>query len=113
MFESLTARGFQVVPLHHAAAILTHDMPDAVRELTGILEGARIPVEELIRGGGGEGEFTQRLRRELAQLGWVKHNFEIKKTVDGSEKESISHEIDHVKTFPTGTFDLPADLRTS
>ena len=57
--------------------------------------------------GGGEGELTQRLRHALAdQYGWKKHSFEIKKIVDGVEKESISHEIDHVKRFQTGTFAL-------
>lgn len=106
MFECLTERGFQIVALHHAGAILTHDMGDAVKELEAVLSDARIPAEELIRGGGGEGEFTQRLRRALAGLGWSKHNFVIKKIVDGEEKESISHEIDHVKRFPSGTFAL-------
>lgn len=47
------------------------------------------------------------MRRALAgDYGWKKHNFEIKKIVDGEEKESISHEIDHVKRFPAGTFAL-------
>jgi hypothetical protein len=40
------------------------------------------------------------------EYGWRKHRFEIKKTVDGEEKESVSHEIDHVKRFSTGTFAL-------
>ena len=40
------------------------------------------------------------------KYGWKKHIFEIKKIVDGAEKESISHEIDHVKIFPRGTFAL-------
>lgn len=107
MFERLTDRGFQVLTLHHAAAILTHDMPEAAMELEDVLAGARIPIGELIRGGGGEGEFTQRLRRALSEsYGWRKHNFEIKKVVDGEEKESVSHEIDHVKRFPAGTFAL-------
>lgn len=107
MFEKLKSKGFQVMALHHAEAILTHDMADAVTELEKALLAVEIPVEELIRGGGGEGEMTQRLRRTLADdCGWKKHNFEIKKIVDGEEKESISHEIDHVKRFPTGTFAL-------
>jgi len=106
MFEKLAENGFQILTLHHAAAILTHDMADAVAELEAVLSSARIPTEELIRGGG-EGEFTQRLRRALSDdHGWRKHNFEIKKIVDGEEKESISHEIDHVKRFPAGTFAL-------
>jgi Restriction endonuclease BglII len=107
MFEILRERGFQVVALHHAEAILKHDMPEAAHELETVLSDARIPAEELIRGGGGEGEFTQRLRHSLSdQFGWKKHNFEIKKIVDGEEKESISHEIDHVKRFLSGTFAL-------
>ena len=66
-----------------------------------------IPVKELVYGGGGEGELTQRIRKMLAdKYGWKKHIFEIKKIVDGAEKESISHEIDHVKIFPRGTFAL-------
>ena len=47
------------------------------------------------------------MRRLLAQTyGWRKHKFEIKKIVDGEEKELISHEVDHVKHFPKGTFAL-------
>lgn len=107
MFQKLMNKGFQVLTLHHAEAILTHDMPDAVTELEDVLLDLAIPVEELVRGGGGEGEMTQRLRRSLAdEHGWAKHSFEIKKIVDGEEKESITHEIDHVKRFEAGTFAL-------
>lgn len=107
MFEKLKQKGFQVEALHHAEAILQHDMADAVTELESVLENVQIPVEELVRGGGGEGEVTQRMRHMLAdRFGWKKHNFEIRKIVDGEEKESISHEIDHVKRFPAGTFAL-------
>jgi hypothetical protein len=107
MFEKLKKKGFQVLALHHAEAILKHDMADAVTELEQVLSQVTIPAEELVRGGGGEGEMTQRLRRTLANdYGWKKHSFEIKKIVDGEEKESISHEIDHVKKFKTGTFAL-------
>lgn len=105
MFENLKSKGFEILTLHHAEAILQHDMPTAVEEIESVLLDAVIPAEELIRGGGGEGELTQRLRRKLNdELGWEKHNFEIKKIVDGAEKESISHEIDHVKVFNGNTF---------
>ncbi len=107
MFERLKDKGFQVTALHHAEAILAHDMGEAVSELEEVLLEVEIPLETLIRGGGGEGELTQRLRHLLAdKYGWKKHNFEVKKIVDGVEKESISHEVDHVKRFPTGTFAL-------
>ena len=103
MLDRLKAKGFEVVALHHAEAILKHDMPDALDELEEALDTATIPTLELIKGGGGEGALTQRTRRSLCDSGWIKHNFVVKKIVDGVEKESISHEIDHVKKFPTGT----------
>ncbi len=107
MFESIRKKGFQVLTLHHAEAILKHDMGTAVKELEAVMGSISIPIEELVYGGGGEGELTQRLRHSLAETyGWEKHIFEIKKTVDGVEKESISHEIDHVKKFQSGTFAL-------
>lgn len=107
MFEKLKEKGFQILMLHHAEAILAHDMADAVTELEKVLLDVEIPLEELVYGGGGEGELTQRVRRALADdYGWRKHNFEIKKIVDGEEKESISHEIDHAKRFRNGTFAL-------
>jgi hypothetical protein len=107
MFDRIIEKGFQVLALHHAEAILTHDMSSAIEELESVLLGITIPVDELVHGGGGEGELTQRLRKALSDtFGWKKHKFEIKKIVDGKEKESISHEVDHVKFFPTGTFAL-------
>lgn len=107
MFNKLKHKGFEILTLHHAEAILTHDMPQAVSELEAALDNMRLPIEELIRGGGGEGQLTQRTRRRLAdEFGWRKHSFEIKKVIDGKEKESISHEIDHVKCFEHGTIAL-------
>ncbi len=59
-----------------------------------------MPITEIIGSGGGEAKGTQRLRRAFAAQHWVKVNFEIKKTINGVERESISHEVDHVRTFP-------------
>jgi hypothetical protein len=107
MFKELRERGFDVLALHHAEAILTHDMADAASELEGVLGKIRVPVEELVRGGGGEGELTQRIRRALAgDLDWKKHVFRIRKSIDGKEIESTTHEIDHVRRCPGGTFAL-------
>jgi hypothetical protein len=106
MLNSLVDGGFEVFALHHAEAILTYDMPEAVAEIEEVLGGIELPVEELVRGGGGEGKLTQRMRRALAERGWNKHNFEIKKIVDGEETESVSHEIDRVKRFESGIFSL-------
>lgn len=107
MFDRLTSKGFEILALHHAEAILTHDMPEAVRDLEEVLDNITLPVEELVRGGGGEGQLTQRIRNALAkEHGWEKHRFEIEKIVDGTRKEAISHEVDHVKRFPKGVFAL-------
>jgi hypothetical protein len=107
MFKRIKDKGFQVLALHHAEAILKHDMETALDELEEALLNISIPIEELVYGGGGEGKLTQRMRHDLADnYGWRKHNFEVKKIVDGIEKESTSHEIDHVKRFSKGTFAL-------
>ena len=60
----------------------------------------------MIEGGGGEAPFTQRLRRSLADVAWKKHNFIIRKIVDGEEREATSHEMDHVKKCVGGTLAL-------
>jgi len=102
IFDSLTAKGFQVEFYSHATAILQVDFPDALAELESALLGVTIPIEEIIAGGGGEAKGTQRLRRALNAMKWVKTEFTIKKTINGRERESISHEIDHVREFPNG-----------
>ena len=102
MLDSLRSRGFQIEFHSHAWAILSVDFPEALTELGAALEGLTIPIDEIIGSGGGESKGTQRLRRTLSDLGWKKANFEIRKTINGVERESISHEIDHVRHFPNG-----------
>ena len=59
MFEKLTDAGFDILALHHAQAILKHDMPQAVKLLERVLLDIEIPIAELAAGGGGEGKGTQ------------------------------------------------------
>jgi len=103
MLTSLLAKGFQVSFHSHAEAILSVDFPEAVTEIETALLNLRIPIEEVIGSGGGETKGTQRLRRALSQLNWPKFKFTIKKIINQEERESISHEIDHVRTMPNGT----------
>lgn len=106
MLEALERKGFQVEFHSHAKAILTIDFPEAVLELESALSAVTIPIEEIIAGGGGEAKGTQRLRRALNTTRWLKTKFTIKKTVNDRERESVSHEIDHVREFPAGTVAL-------
>jgi len=103
MFDSLLTNGFQVEFLSHARAILGTDFPGAVNELEQALAAATIPTEEIIAGGGGEAKGTQRLRRALAAVGWVKTTFTVEKRINGVPRESQSHEVDHVRTFEDGS----------
>ena len=106
MFDRLREKGFTIFYQSHAEAILEKDFPTAAEEMEAALEAVEIPITEIIGSGGGESKGTQRMRRALAELGWLKINFEIKKIVNGVEREAISHEIDHVKQFPKGVVAL-------
>lgn len=105
MFEGLKQRGFDVLALHHAEAIISRDMPEAEREIEDALIALDIPIMEIVAGGGGEAGLTQRLRRGLAEQNWVKRNIQVRKLVKWGEQEeerevaALSHEIDHVKSF--------------
>lgn len=107
ILERLQQKGFDIRAEHHAQAILRDDMAEALSELEEALVEFSFPVKELVKGGGGEAQVTQQLRKTLAgKYGWKKHSFQIKKLVDGKVKESSTHEIDHVKCFERGTFAL-------
>jgi hypothetical protein len=90
----------------HSEAILANDFPEALGEIEAILAGFTINIEEIVRGGGGETPFTQRLRRAFADHGWTKREFRIRKLIDEVETQSTSHEVDHVKHFDKGTVAL-------
>jgi len=68
MFENIIRKGFQVLTLHHAEAILKHDMQTAANELESVLTKIEIPIEELVRGGGGESQMTQPFLKEPLDL---------------------------------------------
>jgi len=106
MFERLIEIGFEISFASHASAILSVDFPDIVRDLEAALLQVRLPITEIVGSGGGEAQLTQRLRRGFHELGWRKRNVDMKKVVDGIEKESISHEIDHFHATDRGNFAL-------
>ncbi len=99
MLDQLREKGFEVQFEGHAAAIVEIDFPAAQREIEQVLLDVRIPIAEIIASGGGETKFTQRMRHALSDKDWKKYKFEIRKTINGEERESISHEVDHVRHF--------------
>lgn len=104
--EFLVDRGFQVEFHSHAHAILKVDFPVLLDEIALLLSDLTIPIETIVRGGGGEHATTQELRRRLTDMGWNKHKFEIRKLIDGVEREFISHEVDHVRSLESGKIAL-------
>ncbi|MFO1104876.1 MAG: BglII/BstYI family type II restriction endonuclease [Amaricoccus sp.] len=98
--------GFDLLARNHAEAILSVDFPAETAELIAAVRSFAIPLAELVGSGGGEAPSTQRLRRTLAEQGWLKHKFELKLTVDGAVKEAITHEIDHVRRGGHGVLAL-------
>ncbi|MEM9970890.1 MAG: BglII/BstYI family type II restriction endonuclease [Pseudomonadota bacterium] len=103
---TLRDRGFDVLTRNHADAILSHDFPRERDLLTRVLAEFRISLGEVVTGGGGESGPTMRLRHELSDVGWRKHNFSVTTIVDGREQSGISHEVDHVKFAEAGTLAL-------
>ncbi len=106
MLETLRQAGFDVLARNHAEAILAHDFPREHDELVDALTAYRIGVEEILRGGGGESGQTQRLRHALSDRGWGKHSFSVQVMVDGRARDSISHEVDHVRFGAGGVLAL-------
>jgi hypothetical protein len=104
--ETLQAKGFQIEFHSHAQAILTHDFPGALEDLCAALDHLTIPIEEIIAGGGGEAKGTQRLRWSLSDLGWPKTTFVVRKSINGVEREAVSHIVDHCRTFDAGVVAL-------
>lgn len=106
MLERLQNAGFDLATKNHAEAILNADFRDEVGELVDALIDLKIPAAELIASGGGEAASTQRLRRQLSDRGWKKHNFTVETKIDGETREAIGHEIDHVRAAAGGKIAL-------
>ena len=54
MFDQLKDAGFDLHFTNHAQAIFAHDFPDLINEIEVALLAVRLPITEIIGGGGGE-----------------------------------------------------------
>jgi len=106
VLETLVRLGFDLKFTFHADAILSNHFPDALAELDKIIGNTCIPITEIIGGGGGEARVTQRLRHSLSDHGWLKTIFNVEKRINDDVTYATSHEVDHVKTFASGTIAL-------
>src|SRR5437016_11530574 len=106
MLDKLIAAHFQVDFRSHAKAILEIDFPEVAEVIENVLWRSTIPIEEIIRSGGGETKGTQRLRNALRAREWNKHNFIVERTIDGVPREAQSHEVDHVRDLASGAIAL-------
>lgn len=105
-FDALRAKAFQIEFYSHARAILLSDFAEPMKELADVLGNITVPIEEIVASGGGEAKGTQRLRKDLFEKGWRKGRFTIVKKINDVEKESITHEVDHVRCTSNGTLAL-------
>src|SRR5215510_2368238 len=99
MFESLKNKGYEIEFVSHSSAILEIDFPDAAAELEQGMLNQSVPIEEIIRSGGGETKGTQRLRNGLTAKGGVQETLTIKYNDNEDLRESFSHNVDHVWIF--------------
>jgi len=114
VFPTLSELGYDVECVQHADALLTHSFPQVQADFEEVLVPFRLRMSDLVGSGGGETHGTQALRRSFADLGWDKQNIQLDKTLirfsgtvgrstynelDRRSVASLSHEIDHVKTF--------------
>ena len=106
MFERLRNKGFECRFESHAAAILEKDFPAALSEIEDALVYLDVPITEIIGSGGGVTKGTQRMRKSFTSRGWDKKVYEIKRVINGKEREATSHEVDHVKGFQAGEIAL-------
>lgn len=106
VFNRLREKHFDLRFTYHADAILHQDFSVAARELDQIISGVSIPIVELIRGGGGEAQITQRLRGSLNRRDWTKGKFRVEKKINDETKFAETHEVDHIKEFGGNTIAL-------
>jgi len=103
MFENLKEKGWEIAFINNANAILPLNFNQTLVKLEKILAETSVDVEKhIIKGGGGESDFTINLRKRFNDLGWKKNNIQINNTItfEGNlpeiELSSTTHEIDHL-----------------
>lgn len=98
----LEVPGYSFDDRRHAVAILGSDFPEVCDDLIHVLRSLEIPHSQVIAGGGGKALMTQSLERSLRERGWDKKVFRMRQSIDETEIDSATHEIDHFRGFTDG-----------
>ena len=87
--------GYRYGVTRYADLILREAFPERFEQLVTVLDGYRIHIDELTKGGGGRADHTARFDATLAAHGWGKRNISISRLIDGNViHETPGHEID-------------------
>jgi hypothetical protein len=97
--------GYTYGVTRYADVILREAFPERFQQLVATLNGYRINLDELVKGGGSRATHTARFDETLATHGWGKRNITISRHIDGKLlHETPGHEID---MFAEGAEDNP------
>lgn len=88
---------YQVMEWNHASAILIQDFPSEYSDLCDLLTDFRLKRSEILKPGGRKSEIATRLDSFLYARGWQEKQFDTSTRVDGSERETPTHNIDCFK----------------
>lgn len=100
MLNHLVGRGFQIEFHRHATAILAVDFPDVFGELRSDPQRAVDPNRRDRRLWWRRDQRHSAAATRAGPTRLRKDNFTIEKRINGVQNKSISHEVDHVRTFP-------------
>lgn len=92
--------GYKVLISRYADTILRYEFPERFNELTSVLEGYKINLEEIASSGGSRASHTKRFDDGLRLFGWSKRNITITKKLDDEVVHvTKGHEIDMFSPF--------------
>ena len=87
--------GYRYGVTRYADLVISGAFPRQFEELTAVLSGFRIDVDELLTGGGSRATHTRRFDESLEAFGWGRRNIRISKLIDDELIHATrGHEID-------------------
>ena len=91
--------GYEFKELRYAGLVIDTDYQEVVDEVRDILDAFTIRRTDVLAGGGGKTVMVKWLEGRFNEFGWHKRNFDVNISVDGIARQSLTHEIDHVRAL--------------